>query len=526
MREIGLFIDGGFRPAADGRTFETREAAGGAVLARVASAAAAAGGAAGAAARRAPGGGGGGGGAPAAAGGGFLAGVASPPAAEVDAAGPGARRALGAWGARGNAARAAALTAVADAVASAREELATLETRDTGRVIAETRFDADAVADLFRYFAGVVRSEEEHLQRHDADTFSMIVRRPLGVVGAIVPWNFPLLIGAWKIAPALAAGNTIVLKPATLAPLSLLHLAEITAPVLPPGLLNVLPGSGSRCGAALVDHPLVAKLTFTGSTAVGRTVAQSAGQRVVPVTMELGGKSANIVFEDADLERAAEGAVMAIMMSQGQVCSAGSRLLVQESIHDDFVARVVEICRSIRMGNPLDDQTRMGPLIDRDQFEAVSRYIDVGRAEGAVVACGGTRRGGAAFENGYYLEPTVLTNTTPAMRVVREEIFGPVLVVQRFRTEAEAIALANDSDYGLGGAVWTRHINRALRVAQAVHTGTMWVNDYHPVPSGSPFGGFKQSGFGREAHKSAIDAYSQLQTIFVSTSETPYGWYR
>jgi acyl-CoA reductase-like NAD-dependent aldehyde dehydrogenase len=407
--------------------------------------------------------------------------------------------------------------------------LARTESLDTGRVIAETRFDIDAIADLFHYFAGVTRSDEETLKRHDPQQMSMIVREPFGVVGAIVPWNFPFLISGWKLAPALAAGNAVVIKPATLTPLSLLAFAEITADILPAGLLNVLPGSGRVCGEAILAHPDIAKLSFTGSTEVGRHVAAKAAERVIPVTLELGGKSANIVFPDADYDRALEAAAMAIMMSQGQVCSAGSRLLLHEEIHDRFVADLVELCRTISIGDPLEETTRMGPMVSADQRDTVLEYIRIGTGEGAAIATGGdapTGGPGGIYDTGPYLNPTILTGVSPNMRVCREEIFGPVLVVQRFTDAADAITLANDSGYGLAGAVWTRDISVALEVAQAVRTGTVWINDYHPVPSGSPFGGFGQSGYGREVHKASLDGYSQLKTIYINTDRAGYGWYR
>jgi acyl-CoA reductase-like NAD-dependent aldehyde dehydrogenase len=433
------------------------------------------------------------------------------------------------WWRRPATERAGTLTAVAERIDEHRERLARIESLDTGRVIAETRFDIDAIADLFRYFAGVLRSDEESVKRHDPTQMSIIVREPYGVVGAIVPWNYPFLIAGWKIAPALAAGNAIVLKPASLTPLSILTFAEITADIIPPGLLAVVPGSGGTCGEAILAHPKIAKLSFTGSTAVGRRVAARAAERVVPATLELGGKSANIVFPDADYDRALEASAMAIMMSQGQVCSAGSRLLLHEEIHDRFVGDLVELCRSIRIGDPLDEASRMGPMVSTEQRASVLDFIESGRGAGATVATGGNVLTGGPdgiYDRGPYLQPTILTDVTPEMRVVQEEIFGPVLVVQRFSGPAEAVTLANDSVYGLAGAVWTRDISTAFEVAQAIRTGTVWINDYHPVPSGSPFGGFGQSGYGREVHKASLENYSQYKTIYLNTDRSGYGWYR
>lgn len=485
----GLFIEGGFRDSRSGDTFPVHAPAGGDRLADVAAAG----------------------------------------ADDVDAAVTVGSAAWRRWWKRPTVERSDLLHAVADRIDEHRDRLARIESRDTGRVIAETRFDIDAIADLFRYFAGVVRSDEETIKRHDPQQMSIIVREPYGVVGAIVPWNYPFLIAGWKIAPALAAGNAIVLKPATLTPLSILAFAEITADIIPSGLLSVVPGSGGTCGEAILSHPGIGKLSFTGSTEIGRRVAARAAERVVPATLELGGKSANIVFPDADYDRALEASAMAIMMSQGQVCSAGSRLLLHDEIHDRFVTDLAELCRGISIGDPLDEDSRMGPMVSVEQRASVLEYIADGREAGATVAVGGNSLTGGPdgiYDTGPYIEPTVLTDVTPHMRVAQEEIFGPVLVVQRFRDAEEAIQIANDSVYGLAGAVWTRDISTAFEVAQEVRTGTIWINDYHPVPSGSPFGGFGQSGYGREVHKASIENYSQYKTIYLNTDRAPYGWYR
>ncbi len=483
--EQGLFIDGSFRPARAGATSSVRNPATGEELSTVAAA----------------------------------------EAVDVEDAVSAAERAFGFWKNVSRVDRSRLLLQVADAVERHGEALAQIESLNTGRVIIETREDVSATADLFRYFAGVIRSEEESVVRHDASTMTIIYREPYGVVGQIVPWNFPFLIAGWKLAPALAAGNTVVIKPATLTPLSLLAFAEITADIIPGGVLNVLPGAGSKCGAALTAHPRVRKLAFTGSTEVGRGIARAAADRVVPVTLELGGKSANIIFPDAPMERAVEAAAMGILYGQGQVCSAGSRVLVHEEIHDRVVEELTRRFESVQIGDPLDEENRMGPIISRDQFETVAAYVEKGRSEGAKLLTGGKRLSGGQYDSGYYMAPTLFDGCEGSMEIVQEEIFGPVLVVQSFRDEEEAVQLANESRYGLAGAVWTRDINRALRVTSAIETGTIWVNDYHPVPSGSPFGGYKESGHGREVHKSALNSYTQLKSVFINQDEAPYGYY-
>ncbi len=488
-KEYGLFINGSFRSARSGDSFPVHNPAGGAVLSRVAAAT----------------------------------------AADVDDAVAAGDAAWRTWWERPVTERSDTLLEIADRITSHREHLARVETMDTGRVISETLFDIDAVADLFRYFAGVVHSDEDAIKRHDPHRMSMIVREPFGVVGAIVPWNFPFLISGWKLAPALAAGNAVVIKPASLTPLSLLTLADITADIVPPGLINVLPGSGSTCGEAILSHPGITKLSFTGSTEVGRHVAAKAAERVIPVTLELGGKSANIVFPDADYHRAVEAAAMAIMMSQGQVCSAGSRLLLHREVHDRFIRDLVGLCESISVGDPLREETRMGPLVSAAQRKSVLEYVKIGVSEGATLATGGVPLSGGPggiYDSGPYMAPTILTGVTGKMRVAREEIFGPVLAVQMFSDADEAVATANDSAYGLAGAVWSADINTALNVSRQVRTGTIWINDYHPVPSGSPFGGFGKSGYGREVHKASLESYSQYKTIYINTDSTPYHWYR
>jgi acyl-CoA reductase-like NAD-dependent aldehyde dehydrogenase len=430
-------------------------------------------------------------------------------AGEVDAAVAGARAALPAWRALSPGERARTLHSLADALAVHRDELALLEARNAGKAIVDARGEMDMVVDTFRYYAGAPeRLLGDTIPVSGGQAFT--VREPLGVVGLITPWNFPLTIAAWKLAPALAAGNTVVLKPAELTPLSALRFAEIAAEAgLPAGVVNVVVGPGSTCGQRLVEHPDVAKIAFTGSTEVGRTIAAVAAATIKRVTLELGGKSANIVFADADLEAAAAAAPAAVFGNAGQDCCARSRILVQADALDRFLELLEPHVKGLRVGDPLDETTQMGPLISAQQRENVASFLD----DGAPVAFRGSAPEGA----GFWFAPTVLCPVAREDRVAREEVFGPIAAVIPFTDEAEAVALANDTIYGLSGSIWTRDGARALRVARAVETGVLSINANTSVRVTTPFGGFKQSGYGRELGPHALDAYTEVKTIFYAT---------
>ena len=377
--------------------------------------------------------------------------------------------------------------------------------------------------DHFRYFAGVIRSHSDEAVQLDNNTLSLVLNEPVGVVGQIIPWNFPLLMAAWKLAPALAAGNTVVIKPSEMTSITLLTLGEILNDVLPPGVVNIVTGQGAEAGQALLDHPDVDKLAFTGSTAVGYRVAKAAAEKLIPATLELGGKSANIVFPDANLEKALEGAALSILLNQGEVCEAGARLFVHHSIFEKFIGALKERFEQIRVGDPLDPQTQMGSQVSEQQMARILGYVDLASQEGLNVLTGGKRLTGGALGRGSFIAPTIITDVSNDMSVAQEEIFGPVLVVMPFEDEAGVIALANESDYGLAGAVWTQDINRALRVARAIKTGRMWVNTYHELPAHAPFGGYKKSGIGRETHKMMLDSYTEKKNIIISLNESTYG---
>jgi len=422
--------------------------------------------------------------------------------------------------------RARLLMAIADAIDAHSADLATLETLGCGKPLREAEFDVADAAACFRYYAGL--ATKPHGQTFDvpAASQSFTVREPIGVCGQIVPWNYPLLMSVWKLAPALAAGHVCILKPSEYTPLSALWLAKLAREAgLPDGVLSVLPGAGPVVGAALAESMDVDKVAFTGSVPTGQTIMRAAAGNVKKISLELGGKSPNIVFEDADFATAIDYALFGIYANAGQVCSAGSRLVLQRSLSDRFLAELVRRAKAIVVGDGSDRATEMGPLVSEAQRDRVERYIALGKEEGATLLCGGSRADVPGKSDGYYIEPTIFSDTTPGMRIVREEIFGPVLVVQLFDDEAEAIRIANDSVYGLAGAVFTNDAARAHRVVRKLRAGITWINAYHPTYNEAPWGGYKQSGIGRELGTYGYDAYTEVKQINVNLSVEPSGWF-
>lgn len=449
--------------------------------------------------------------------------------ADIELALDAAHAAKDEWGEASAAERAEVLNAIARAVEAHTQELAVAESWENGKPVRETlNADIPLVVDHFRYFAAAARAEEGRSTEISKDLVAYHFREPLGVVGQIIPFNFPLLMAAWKLAPALAAGNCSVIKPASPTPWSILKLMEIIEGILPPGVINVVNGPGAEIGKALATNPRIAKIGFTGETVTGRLIMQYAAQNLIPSTVELGGKSPNIFFadvmahDDAFVDKAVEGLVL-YAFNKGEVCTCPSRALIQADIYDAFMERALARIAAIRQGNPLDTETQLGAQVSQAQLDKISSYVDIGRAEGAEVLIGGRRAEvEGEFAGGYYYEPTVLKGHNK-MRVFQEEIFGPVLAVTTFRDEAEALRIANDTLYGLGAGVWTRDGNRAYRMGRAIKAGRVWTNCYHQYPAGAAFGGYKISGIGRENHRMMLDHYSQTKNLLVSYDDAPLG---
>ena len=433
------------------------------------------------------------------------------------------------WGRTSPAERAAILLRVADRMEENLDALALAETIDNGKPIRETHnADVPLAIDHFRYFAACIRAEEGSVGQLDENTVAYHLKEPMGVVGQIIPWNFPLLMAAWKLAPAIGAGNCVVIKPASNTPLSLALFAALTHDILPPGVLNVVTGPGAEIGKALASNKRIAKIAFTGETVTGRLIMQYAARPIIPQTLELGGKSPNIFFadimdhDDEFLDKALEGFAL-FCFNKGEVCTCPSRALIQESIFDQFMEKAVARVKKIKVDNPLDSATMMGPQVSKDQMDKILEYMRIGKEEGAECVTGGNPAKVAGdLAKGYFLEPTVFVGNNQ-MRIFQEEIFGPVLAVTRFKTLEEAVEIGNDTVYGLGAGVWSRNINNCYRVGRAIKAGRCWTNCYHVYPAGAAFGGYKESGFGRETHKQMLEHYQQTKNLLVSYSTKPFG---
>ena len=456
--------------------------------------------------------------------------IARSDASDIELALDAAHAAAPAWGATSTTERANVLLRIADRMEEHLEELAVAECWENGKPVRETlAADLPLAVDHFRYFAGVLRAQEGSISMIDEETVAYHFQEPLGVVGQIIPWNFPILMAAWKVAPALAGGNCIVLKPAEQTPWSILKVVELVGDLLPDGVLNVVNGFGVEAGKPLASSNRIAKIAFTGETTTGRLIMQYASENIIPVTLELGGKSPNVFFSDvmaADddfLDKAIEGLVL-FALNQGEVCTCPSRALIHESIFDAFMERALDRVRAITLGDPLDTDTMVGAQASNDQLEKILSYLEIGRAEGAEVLVGGSQREVEGAPGGYYVEPTVFKGTN-SMRIFQEEIFGPVLAVTTFGSEEEAVDIANDTLYGLGAGVWTRDANTAYRVGRAIKAGRVWTNCYHLYPAHAAFGGYKGSGIGRETHAMMLDHYQQTKNLLVSYSPHKLGFF-
>jgi acyl-CoA reductase-like NAD-dependent aldehyde dehydrogenase len=475
-----MLIDGKWVDAASGKTFDTYNPATGEVLAR----------------------------------------VAEGDAEDVDRAAKAARRAFegGSWPGMAPADRERILFRIADLIEQNAEELAQLETLNNGKSINESRnVDVRAAAGTFRYYAGWVNKIHGDTNVSPPGFFNFTLREPVGVCGQIIPWNFPLLMAAWKLGPALACGNTVVLKPAEQTPLTALRLGELLLEAgVPPGVVNIVPGFGPTAGGAIVRHPTIDKVAFTGSTDVGKEIHRQTADTLKRVSLELGGKSPNIVFSDATVEDAVVGAMTGIFFNQGQVCCAGSRLFVEAPLHDQFAEALSKHAAALKQGPGLDPQTQVGPLVSQEQFERVTGYLEVGKREGAKPTTGGEANKAAGLDKGWFVKPTVFTGVRNDMKIAREEIFGPVVTVIPFKDENDAVLQGNDTLYGLAAGVWTRDVKKAHRVARAIRAGTVWVNCYNVFDPVSPFGGYKQSGYGRELGRTSIDLYTQVKSVWMA----------
>lgn len=450
---------------------------------------------------------------------------------DVEKALDAAHAAKDAWGKTSVSERSRILLQIADRMEQNLEKIAVAETWENGKPVRETlAADIPLAVDHFRYFAGVIRAQEGGLSEIDHDTVAYHFHEPLGVVGQIIPWNFPILMAAWKIAPALAAGNCIVLKPAEQTPVSILYLLELIGDLLPAGVLNVVNGFGIECGKPLAQSPRIAKVAFTGETGTGRLIMGYASENIIPVTLELGGKSPSIFFEDvmdaddAFLDKCLEGFAM-FALNQGEVCTCPSRVLVQESIYEKFMEKAVARVKAIKAGDPLDTDTMVGAQASQEQFDKIESYLKLGKEEGAEVLAGGTARQEAGeLAGGFYIEPTIFKGNN-SMRIFQEEIFGPVVAVTTFKTAEEALAIANDTQFGLGAAVWSRNMNTAYRIGRGIQAGRVWTNCYHLYPAHAAFGGYKKSGIGRETHKMMLEHYQQTKCLLVSYSDKALGFF-
>jgi betaine-aldehyde dehydrogenase len=488
-RKYQLFIDGKWVDAESGKTFETPNPSTGATLAE----------------------------------------VAEGDKADIDKAVTAARKAFdGKWSKISARDRGRLIYKLSQLIEEHAQELAELETADNGKPIRESLYvDLPQVVENFEYFAGYATKIEGETIPVSGQMLNYTVREPLGVCGQIIPWNFPLLMAAWKLAPALAAGNTIVLKPAEQTPVTVLELGKLVQEAgFPDGVINIVPGYGETAGAALAAHPGIDKIAFTGSTEVGKLIARAAADNLTKVSLELGGKAPNIVFADADIEQAVNGAMMGIFFNQGQVCCAGSRLFLEESIKDEFLARFKEKSGNIKVGDPTDKNTQMGPQVSQEQLDRIKGYVDIARGEGATVFAGGEPpQLEEAFQKGYFFQPTIFCDVNNSMRVAQEEIFGPVSSVITFKDETDLIKQANDTIYGLSAGIWTRDIVRAHRFAKDVRAGVIWINTFNMFNAAVPFGGFKQSGYGREMGKHALELYTHVKSVWVDLSGKPIGWF-